>query len=351
MRSKQGVLGSAKTIGGALVLILIVAFVLASIAGPLIQASGDEVEFEPSTDSAFEVDSGDELPEGFAVNQTTGFAVQFDGDGHVEHDAPDGWADGDHGVCQTAFAETENEQATNSLFVVDNRSLAVELHEGDWRAIKTVGNDTATATADATVQAEQTVCVNWDDEADELSLLVDGTTEDTATLTADSPDRQVANDWVGWIDELRLFPAEVTEATATEYAENPATPLDVDQDARLMFDEGGGNETEVFYQEDTQASLIGAEWTRDGVEGADLAENEDYLLETNPITIQAVDDGELDGAPIVYVAWDGNPFAAMGDGFLGSLATVLGLLVVGLLVVAAGAIMREFSGGGFGGGR
>lgn len=334
--------GTAAKAGVALVALLLIAFILATIAGPIVGEAGEEHEFEPTTEENIYLSDDSEVPEGFEVVATQEYAVQIDGDGYVAGDEPDGWADGNWSACLVANANADeiNEQATYNLLSYDNATILLEYHSGEWRAIHYVGDESATVTADATDTTETPICTAWDGVDESLSIYVDGTLEDSSPADADDPDRQVANDWIGWIDEVRLVNATIGESTASTYAEDPVDPLEVDHDARLMFNEGEGDETTAYYQGATWA-VVNAEWV-DGVEGPELLEGTDYAVETNPLELQLLESGYLDGAPVGFASWDGNPFGNLGVGLIGMMATVLSVLAIAILAMAAAAIMGVF---------
>lgn len=349
MSKSGGIREAAPTIVKGLVVVIVASLVLTTLMGTFIGDGADEESFEPSTETATKLSTAEDRPAGFSVEPTTGNAVAFSGDGYVEHDAPDNWSNSSLGVCLTAYAGADNEintNATYSAFAAENASLLIEYHAGDWRAIKFANNNSSVVSTPATEFSETQLCVDWNETSETLTLFENGSEADNATLTTTEPTRQVSNDWLGWLDEVRLM-GGVNSSVADTYANDPVNPLtSVDHDARLMFDEGRGDDTRVFYADQQTATIVNGGWTS-GVSGPVLEEDVDYVVNVDPLTLRAVEGGYLDGAPIVYVSWTGGSWATYGYGIFGTIVSVLKMLIVVFLVVGAAAAMRAFENYGF----
>lgn len=317
---------------------------LAGIAVDMGESAGDDAIEYPDAGETYELDRAiDEEPSTLDVAPSQEYAVAFDGDGYLSDDI-DEFESGDWSIAITAqLADGANEQATYALFAVDNGSVLVEYHDGDWRAINYVGDDSATATVPASDASEFTGLVaSWDETAQELTLIEDGENSDTGALTADDPDRRVANDWYGTVDEVRLWNQTADVSVASEYSADPIQPLaEQDHHARYMFNEGDGETTTAYYS-DSSATLTGAAWVG-GVEAPELVEGTDYAISYDPLEIQILETGYLDGAPVVFVAWDsglGGPIASIIAGVGSAMQLVPIIMIAILAAVVIGVVQR-----------
>ena len=340
---------TVKAVGIAMIGIALIAVVAAAVFSPLaaMATAEDGIEF-PEGDIEIEGVDDDADVE---VLATTGEGLYIDGDGHVDAPAGGQVTDGHWSVTATGWLDYDaNQNATYTVTGAESAEVLVQYHQGQWSAIYyDDSGDSAQALVDATDPNElTTLVVTWDDTAEELTLSVDDDRTDTATLTADTPDRSVANDWHGILDEVRYIDRALSGSETSTYHDDPINPLaSADHNLRLMFDEGEGDTTRAFYAGDSvDAQLVNADW-KPGVDDPGLVEGTDFTISTDPLTVSIVEGGYLDGAPIVYISTGASGFASLMFSVMQTGASALGLLVVGILVFAASAVLREFGGSNF----
>jgi len=251
-----------------------------------------------------------EQPDGLQVRATRENALQLD-ESAVTSNATDNVSDGSWTLCAVGQLSSDaNTDATYALAAADNGTALLLFSNQTWVAY--YQNDSTGETAKATLSAANPqssltpVCGRFDDATDELVVMADGTVSapDTADATTDS--RSVAHDWRGTIDEIRAFDEPVANATLTAYASDPIQPFPGTQRAaRMLFDEGSGSTTTVYFAGE-DASIGTATWT-DGVSGPGLSAGTDYSITVDPLAITILSGGYVEGAPVVFVSWGGNP--------------------------------------------
>jgi len=335
-----------RKVGTALVLILVVLFVGSIVAGLIVDSAGVTQSFEPDTEEEYVINQDSEVPDGFEVKATTETALEFSDGAYVDSVSHNETFDDEWSVLAVASIESGYEEATMDVVAHDNETILLQYQAGEWAAEYRDGDETAQTSVDAEDPHNLTaLSVVWDES--ELTVRADGDESEPATLTEDREPRSVSVGWHGTIDEVRTFGDVIAEDSIEQFEADPIDPLtDEQHHSRLMFDEGEGDETEVFYA-DTQASIQGAEWT-DGVEDPGLDEDVDYAVSVSPLSVIALENGYLDGAPIAYYQWDGSGFAAWAVETMDLMGTIFTLLIIAVLAMAAMAIYREIGGGGFG---
>lgn len=281
-----------------------------------------------------------EMPGDVTVKATRGNAVHLDGDAYVEADDPDGLDNGSWTVCAATHLDPDaNADATYTVYAYENETILLQYDGGDWLAYYDNGSADGKATIDAPGPAEENdggwlsfggddgreyspVCARWDNSSGELAVISD-TGSSTSTLSTATTTRDLARNWVGSIDEVRTFGGAVSDSTIDAYTADPIKPLPgTDRTSRMMFDEGSGSTTTVYYASG-DATLQGASWA-DGVDDPGLTEGEDYEIEANPLSVTILAGGYLDGSPVQYVSWGPNlPFD-----IIGLMGVLFGILVL-----------------------
>lgn len=347
----DGILETVKMVGGAMVLIFIVTFILATILGTVSFGSVVDVQFEPSTEEYEELGDAESI-ESLEVRATSESAVATAGEEGSYLEAPGGVDPATNWTIATTtwLDEPDVQDSWLDVIATDGGNVTLQYGAGEWVGYYAdpTSDQTASVRIDATDPTSQTSLVlRWD--GSEL-WLSNGDQTATSTLDSNTEQRNVSWPWDGRIDEVRLLNASLSDAQAQTYIGDPVDPLDPSEHtARLMLDEGGGSSSTVYYNAD-DAQLVGsAEWA-DGVADPGLEPDVDYELELDPIRFRAVADGYLDGAPVVYVESTGfgSVWGEAVNRMVNIGATALLLLVVALLAIAAAVVNREF--GGFGGG-
>lgn len=289
---------------------------------------------EPQTGETYEFDLDD--PDTFEVKATQEFAIDPEGDGHVEISDTEALADGDWTVKATS-AVNGSTAATYNLLAYNDEEILVEYSDGEYRAMHYTGDQSALATVTASEPTDLTpIAVSWDATAEELTLATpDGT--DTALLSAEDPDRELALDWNGAVDEIRVFDEHRDVATSA-YLDDPIQPLDGEQTVRVMFNEGSGDTTVNYYGAE-DATIVDATWT-DGVENPELVEGEDFDTTTEPTTVTFLAGGYFEGAPVAFVELESlGPLAAVIDSILSGFGSAMGLIPVVMIVILSAVII------------
>ena len=331
---------TAKTVGIGVIGIALIAVVLSAVFGMVFAFAGGGAILEPAPQQFVEVDSGDELPAGFSVDASTGNSLGLYGDAYA--DIPNNIAENGSWTFAATAEPMGNPDATYVLYGEQNETLLILKEAGQWTARYEVNGDTAFVSAPAT-EDRQTVGVTWADTAGELRLYVDGEMRDTASPTATSAPRSVAINWDGTIDEVRGWSAALGNATHSDYHADAVQPIQTsDATLRLMFNDG---QQQTAYYVDGDAEIVGGSSVNDGVEPPALVEGEDYEVRTSPVEVRATDTGYVSDAPVILVSWPASTFANLAENLAATGASALGLLVIGLFVLAARAVLDEFGGG------
>lgn len=338
---------TVKTVGGALVAIVVVALVLATMFGVVPQLLGDDAVFETGADGfeSGELVSGNDEAAGIEVALTTETgAVMGANESYVDDPTPpETWGDPWTVAITAELHEESNSQATYVVYGADNETVLMLYEDGEWTARYDDGSMSAYVAGDAEIGEQTPLVAAWD--GTELSLYVDGELVDNSTLTSDTVSRDAAISWYGTLDEVQILTANVGAAGAEQYADAPTAPLQpADAAARLQFDEGRA--TTVYYA-DGDAELVGDVAVGPGVSDPALARGTDYEVSLSPVTVEALDGGHLKDAPIVYVTWSDGAFAGVVHTVRDVGGSALGLLIVALLVLSATALLRQFGDGGF----
>ena len=343
------ILRTIKTVGGAILAIALVVAVLAAVYGIAPGIIGDKTVFEPAErgfDNGTVVDDT-EAPLGLSVSLSTQTAVQLDGGGYVADPTDDStFASGDWTVAAVVEpADQFNDAATYTIYAANNESVFVAFENGSYSARYDDGSTTAYVDGAADTSTRTAIVVAYNADTSTLTLYLDGTQVDSATTTINTVAKDVPVRWRGSIDEVRVYEAALSGSQAAKYAADPVAPIAPSSAAaRLPFND---NRLQTVYYATGDAAFVGSVSTTSGVSGDGLDRGTDYALSTDPVRITATDGGDLDNAPIVFVSWQDGAFGGLLASVFAVGSSALGLLVVAVLVLAANAVWREFSGGGF----
>jgi hypothetical protein len=144
--------------------------------------------------------------------------------------------------------------------------------------------------------------------------------------------------WTGTQDELRVFETPLSPANRQTLVSTPTRGLanTTDTRARVMFDalDRDTDSVPVYYNGGT-VDLSTATLT-DSTAGEDVTRS-DWTRRLT--TLAASDGGVLDGAPVAFVDYEQE------SSLINQFVSVLGLLVIIPLLVAAGKLMDMFGGG------
>lgn len=148
----------------------------------------------------------------------------------------------------------------------------------------------------------------------------------------------------GQLDETRFFNSSLTSADRQALVNDEVGPLPgTDRTARLMYDAGTGSGVRVFFSP-ASATASNVTWA-DGFGGQVLSGISDYEWETDGPTVRARAGGEIDGAPVAYVAYefDGEEEISIVVGVadaLSLMAIVPLLLILGAVLTVVGTVQN-----------
>lgn len=316
--------------GGAILMVIVIFAIGAAILS--IMLAGSAVLEQPQSNTSITLDSGETtVPNGVEVSATKENALAFPGDGYVDGPGP---ANGSKTVCAAGQLDGDaNGQATYTLYGAENGSVLLQYDAGQWMGYVEANGDSAKATMNAANPDEwRRVCLRYNATASTVTVSRDTTVGSPVAMDGDTERRNASFDWFGKIDEVRTFGNPVPNATLSAYGDDAIQPFpDENRTGRMMFDEGEGGSTEVYWA-NTDATLVNASWTS-GLSDVPLDRGTDYQLSGDPFQITLTDSGYLDGAPIVWISWLSLPLGINFAAIMSSVATIL-LIGVAVMVVS-----------------
>lgn len=285
---------------------LVVAAIVISILPVMGQIGLDDGQgsFEPNESFATVDTTVTTEPNSLSVRATKGNALAFDGSDTVTTRVDD-VANGSWTVCSAGgLNASANRAATYDVVAFDNATILLQYDAGNWSVYyenRTGADAKVTIGADAPTGGMTPVCGRYK-EGIGLSLMANGTITGPTPLDNETETRNVSVEWYGRLDEVRVFGNALNDTQLQQYAADPIRPLpESTRLARLMFDEGSGTETTVYFASRT-ATIQGASWSA-GVAGPTLERGSDYEIETGPLRIRVPAGSYLAGAPIAYASW------------------------------------------------
>lgn len=272
-----------------------------------------------------------DVPDSVTVEATTGNALAFDGSDSVDMTGPTDFDNGSWTICAAAqLDDGVSQNGTYDVWAYENETILLQYDAGQWSVY--YNNSTASAKAEINAPSPSigfaAVCGRYEASTGTLTVARNG------SLATDSMDqsverRNLSAKWNGTLDEVRGFDQALADSELQTYGSDPIEPLPgTGREFRLMFDEGSGSETAVYFGSGP-VGVDGASWT-DGVAGPTLTRGTDYQLKTSPFGIAIVAGGYLEGAPVEHVSWTGNR-VPLG---LGSIITLFAALLI-LVGIAA----------------
>jgi len=260
-----------------------------------------------------------DIPASVSVQATKENALKFDGESYVASSGPSDLDNGSWSVCvSTHLPQEANANATYTAYAYNNSSILIQYDAGEWMAYHDNGtvDGKATVASSGPNQDDSGLFFGWfsDDSKDfvpvcgvynatsnEISVTAEGQTS-TSSLSSSTTSRNVSEDWVGTLDEVRTFDGALSSNQVDQYMSDPIKPMDgANRTSRLMFDEGSGSTTTVYFA-GTSATINGAAWTN-GVQGPNLEKGTDYELHEEPFAITILSGGYLEGSPVQFVSW------------------------------------------------
>ena len=275
------------------------------------------------------------------VRDTTGYALSFDGDGYVTTGEED--IDGLEDNWSVTTAVWIDQDATDGDMVVlatGDPDLIIRYNDSQWHAFVYGITDSYELTLDATDETNRThVTVQLNESSLALYERTGADTEQSVTTDLDGGSVEgnlsAAEDLSGQLDETRLFDEELNQSQRADLYTDPARGVvGANETARLMYDEGSGSTTAVFFQ-GIDAEVVNAEWVADGVAPTVLTDGVDYEIDDGEI--RALEGGALDNRGVAWVEYEFR--AATWVGAILSLAsTAVSLFAIGLILIPAVAI-------------
>jgi len=329
----------------AVITVVVIAFValiglaiVGATADVATDSSGLERQvFEPAPASPAVV-SG--IPTDATVKATTGDGLRLGGNGSYVSDPADPAVvrNGPWAVAIVVEPDAVVDQVdTRTVYAKDNETVHLLYERGEWtlRAENQTGA-TAYANASASLGGQTTLSGAYNESAGVVELYVNGSLVDTASFTTQTVARDPAADWVGTVDEVRLWNQSLTRSEHRAYHQEPARAITGNRSLRLMFDD---DRVFTAYFASGDASAVGETAQTDGVADPGLARGADYRIDTDAETIETVNGGLVDGAPVLLVGGGGALPSTVAT-VIGGAASALELLpVVMLLLIATTAIV------------
>lgn len=292
--------------------------------------------------------SADGNIENFTAQQTLGDAVQFTGapdselSGQAELNVSGNWT-------VTTWAERDTGVGGDRRVMQLDGWLYIT-HLNDTQQWRVTYYDAATLQV-YSVTAPSPSPTTWtflevERNATALSLARNNTTVASTPIDG-AGDGQIieAANWDGRQEETRVINETLTGEQSGEIYATPTAPLAVDEVARIYYDGYSGETSVDVYRTGADLSMQNASFV-EGFAGEPLVEDDvldlavdDY--QRDGTAISTTSDGNLTGAPVVFVEYDGYFNAPEGeDGVPNSIPG--GTMLIGLVAIAATiAIVEE----------
>lgn len=332
------------TVGGAIVGIAVVVVVLASVFGIAFGlVGGGDTVLEPAPSAFTEIGDGDNGDE-VTVTPSTATAVELVANGYVEIPEPnastraDGWA-----LAVTAEPQTIDANNSYTIYAEANATIYVGYEAGNYSAYYESASDTHGYVTAPASGGREAIGVQYNTTVGELELYLNGTQVDSSVLTATAEPRRPAYEWDGTLDEFRRYEQPIGAAGHAAYAADAVQVIDpTNATHRAMFNDNAPSE--VYYA-DGDATLVGETALVDGVEPPAMDRGVDYEVRIDPLAVRATSDGYLANAPVLFATTPPGPFGSLLTTLQGVGGSALGLLVIGILAMAAVAVIDEFNSG------
>jgi len=285
--------------------------------------------------------SADSEIENFSATQTLGTAVEFTGasdselSGQAEIDVAGNWT-------VTTWAERDpTASGTRRVLQLDSWLYISHNNTSGWR----VTYYDAATTAVYTVTAPAPNATSWTflevrRNATALSLARNNTTVAAEPIDGTGNGEIVAADhWDGRQEETRIINETLSDAQRGALYATPTAPLEVDEVARIYYDAYDDESSVDVYRTGSDLQLRNASVV-DGFKGEPLVEDDLLDLQVDDYqrdgtTISTTSDGNLTGAPVVFVSYDGFFNDYTSPSVPGSEAMIV------LVVIAVAVVVTE----------
>lgn len=350
-------------LGGAiaLVVVTIIALLGLVVVGGMAESMGTEGDpfntsssADPVTGQAvsFENTQGErEVLEVYSVQDSRGNAVRLTGadDSYVQSQESVDLASGDNWTVAT-WARVRDGQGAASMTAVSADGEVLIQYNGsrsEWSAwyYDEGARNSYRANVSAPDQPGNLTLVTATANSTHFWIYANQTRGETVKITGSNiVDADVSSgNWNGTLDETRTFNGTTNDSEQADLHNNPVAPRPSrDRTARLMYDEGQGDTTAIFFT-GTRADLSNFSWV-DGLDGHELTEGTDYEIDTSAGTITALDGGKIDGAPVVWIDYRYQPLNPVGK-VSEAIQPAFQLLGTSVIVIPAAAILAVLVGG------
>jgi len=311
--------------------------------------TGQAVTFEDS-------DGASEILQVYQVNDSTGYAIELTGadDSFYESNSNiDLASDGNWSV--STWARVDDDAGDENMTAVSANGRVIIQYNGSdgnwsvWYYDDGTGNSYVLET-DAPDQPGNLTLVTATANNTHIKVYRNDTlaaTENLSTSSVEDADLNATN-WDGTLDETRVFDDGTNDSEQSDLYNNPVAPRpERNRTARLMFDEGSGDRTAIYFTP-TYADLSNHTWVTTGLDGHILTDGTDYTLNQDSGTITALDGGRIDGAPVVWIDYQYQALDDVGQGGK-NMGGAFGLFGQAVIVIPAIAVLVTLVGGLLGG--
>jgi hypothetical protein len=341
------------TIGGYVRVFILLAAAVAVMNAMISPALNDTVRRSVDEQVLLHPDGSGELSadgeiENFSANQTLGTAVELTG-------ANDSELSGQASIPVSGNWTVTTWAKRDAAASGDRRVLQLDgwlylTHNASAQQWRVTFYDEATlqvySVTAAAPSPETWTMLSIERNATTLSVARNNTTAASVPIDGTGSGAVVdAENWDGELEETRVINETVTPIQRGRIYDQPTTPLEVDEVARIYYD-GYANESSVdVYRTGEDLAMQNASFVV-GFDGQPLVEDDvldlavdDY--QRDGTTISTTSDGNLTGAPVVFVSYDGS-FSGGGIGSGSGSEGVPGAdLLLGLVLIAAVAVIIE----------
>lgn len=277
----------------------------------------------PVTGSAvsFEDTSGaSEVSQVYQVNDSTGYAIRLTGysDSYYESQQ-DVDLSADETWSVTTWARVNDSVSSENMTAVSANGRAMIQYNGSsdqwigWYYDDGTLNSYRLTTS-APDQPNNLTLITFTHNQTHLKLYRNTTlaaTQNVSVSAIEDPEINATN-WDGTLEETRVFDDATNDSEQSELYNNPVAPRpDRNRTARLMFDEGSGSTTAIYFT-GTRADIYNFSWVH-GHDGNILNEGTDYELSESDGTITALGGGKIDGAPVVWIDYEYKALDDVGN--------------------------------------
>lgn len=306
--------------------------------------TGQAVSFDDTTHSAAVLAV-------YQVNDSTGYGIRLTGasDSFVESQESFELAGDDTWSVSTWARVNESAGSKTMTAVSANGRVLLQYNgtDGNWTAwyYDESSTNSYRVNVSAPDQPGNYTLVTVTSNSTHLWMYANTSKGDVKNITASNiADVGVsATNWNGSLDETRTFDDPTNDSQQSTLYSNPVAPRpDRTRTARIMYDEGSGTTTAIYFTS-TRADLSNTTWVT-GLSGNELTEGTDYTLDQDAGTITALGGGRIDGAPVVWIDYRYQPLNRVGE-VAAALSSAFTLFGSSVIVIPAIGVLAVLFGG------